>query len=275
MIICKDEEANIARVLEPLTWAERIVLIDSGSTDATLAIAARFAQVDVVYRRFDSFAKQCNFGLSQITTPWALALDADFVLTPKFLRCLESFCPADAVWGYRITLRYCIHGRPLRGTLMPPRVCLFRRDQASFLDSGHGHHLVEAGKVLPYPGEILHDDRKPLSRWLQSQRRYQENDAKMLLSTPIGELNRLDRLRRTTLLMPILALPYCLVFKLGLLDGWRGWFYAFQRVYAEIQLALILLEAIHTAGQDSAAMAIGYVPPERDIPNPTPSSPRR
>ena len=54
MIICKNEEANIARVLEPLTWAQRIVLIDSGSTDATLAIAQHFAQVDVLHRDFDS-----------------------------------------------------------------------------------------------------------------------------------------------------------------------------------------------------------------------------
>ena len=255
MIICKNEEANLARVLEPLTWAERILLIDSGSTDATLAIAQRFAQVDVLHRGFDSFAQQCNFGLSQITTPWVLSLDADHVLTPKFLRCLESFCPTDEVWGYRVTLRYCIHGRPLRGTLMPPRISLFRRNQASYRDSGHGHHLVEAGQVLPFQGEIFHDDRKSLDRWLQSQRRYQENDAKMLLSTPVASLNRMDRLRRTTLWMPILALPYCLIFKLGLLDGWRGWFYAFQRVYAELQLALMLLEADHMAEPDPAAAA--------------------
>ena len=205
MIICKNEEANIARVLEPLTWAQRIVLIDSGSTDATLAIAQHFAQVDVLHRDFDSFAQQCNFGLSQISTPWVLSLDADHVLTPKFLRCLESFCPDDEVWGYRVPLRYCIHGGPLRGTLMPPRISLFRRSQARYLDSGHGHHLVEAGRVVPFPGEIFHDDRKSLDRWLQSQRRYQENDAKMLLSTPVASLNRMDRLRRTTLWMPILA----------------------------------------------------------------------
>ncbi|MFN9692462.1 MAG: glycosyltransferase family 2 protein [Synechococcaceae cyanobacterium] len=245
MLICKDEEANIGRSLERLTWAAQVLLIDSGSTDNTLAIADSFKNVQVLQRPFDSFARQCNFGISNIASPWILSLDADYVLTPEFVTGLDSFSPPDDVWGYRITLRYCIYGRPLRGTLLPPRVCLYRREGALYRDEGHGHRLNVAGHVVDYSAEILHDDRKSLARWLDSQRRYQLREAEMLLTTPVSALKRYDRLRRTTLLMPILALPYCLIVKQGLLDGWRGWFYAFQRVYAELQLSLILLDAIH------------------------------
>jgi glycosyltransferase involved in cell wall biosynthesis len=246
MIISKDEQDNIGRVLERLNWAQRVLLIDSGSTDHTLSIAKRFANVEILYRAFDSFARQCNFGLSNISTPWVLSLDADYVLSTEFVASLKSFSPSSDTWGYRIPLRYCVSGRPLRGTLLPPRVCLYRRSEACYEDDGHSHHLRLAGPVLPYPAVILHDDRKPLSRWLDAQRRYQAKDAEMLLSQPVASLKRFDRLRRTTLLMPLLALPYCLIIKQGVFDGWRGWFYAFQRVYAELQLALMIMEANHS-----------------------------
>lgn len=245
MLICKDEQANIGRVLERLTWAQRVLLIDSGSTDETLGIAQSFGNVEILVRSFDSFAGQCNFGLSNVTSDWILSLDSDYVLTSKFIADLSHFDPPDEIWGYRVTLRYCVYGRPLRGTLLPPRVCLYRRANAEYEDDGHSHHIKVAGPVVSYGAEILHDDRKPLGRWLEAQRRYQYRDATMLLSKPITSLKRLDRLRRTTLWMPILALPYCLIVKQGLLDGWRGWFYAFQRVYAELQLSLILMDALH------------------------------
>lgn len=246
MIICKNEQDNIGRVLERLDWARRVLLIDSGSTDQTLSIAKQFANVETVYRKFDTFAGQCNFGLSNVATPWVLSLDADYVLTAEFVASLRRFSPSSDTWGYRVPLKYCISGRPLRGTLLPPRVCLYRRSGACYDDDGHSHHLRLAGPIRPFPAAILHDDRKPLSRWLDAQRRYQARDAEMLLSKPVASLKRLDRLRRTTLLMPLLALPYCLLVKQGVLDGWRGWFYAFQRVYAELQLALMIMEVNHS-----------------------------
>jgi len=53
--------------------------------------------------------------------------------------------------------------------------------------------------------------------------------------------------------MPLLVLPYCLVLRGGLLDGWRGWYYAFQRLYAELLLSLMLMEppADHSAAENS------------------------
>src|SRR4051794_20220654 len=79
MIITFNEEANIGRVLEALAWAQQILVIDSGSTDGTLTICTADSRVTVAYRAFDSFAAQCNFGLTQVHTPWVLSLDADYV----------------------------------------------------------------------------------------------------------------------------------------------------------------------------------------------------
>ena len=75
MIISLDEAPNIRRVLDRLKWAKQILVIDSGSTDGTLKILEDCKQVDVVQRPFVDFASQCNFGLTQIFTPWVLSLD--------------------------------------------------------------------------------------------------------------------------------------------------------------------------------------------------------
>ena len=73
-----NESPNIGRILQRLTWAKRIVVIDSYSTDETLEILKSFPQVDVYQRKFDTFANQDNHGLDQITSEWVLSLDADY-----------------------------------------------------------------------------------------------------------------------------------------------------------------------------------------------------
>ena len=64
MILTLNEEANIGRTLAKLTWAERILIVDSGSTDRTLEIVRQFPQAEVIRRDFDTAAVQCNCGLT-------------------------------------------------------------------------------------------------------------------------------------------------------------------------------------------------------------------
>src|SRR5689334_12248300 len=84
LVITYNEAANVPRCLERLRWARRILVLDSGSTDETLALTRRFPNVDVIQRPFDTFAGQCNYGLSQIDTTWVLSLDCDYVLGEGF-----------------------------------------------------------------------------------------------------------------------------------------------------------------------------------------------
>src|ERR1700733_2145160 len=91
LILTKNEEPNLSRVLEKLTWLEKVVILDSFSTDATLEIAGSFRNVVIYQRKFDTFATQCNYGLSLITSEWVLSLDADYVLTDDFITETKKF----------------------------------------------------------------------------------------------------------------------------------------------------------------------------------------
>jgi hypothetical protein len=126
--------------------------------------------------------------------------------------------------------------------MLPPRVCLYRPERGEYHDDGHGHRVRVNGPLGIFPAPILHDDRKPLDRWLASQHRYLRQEHHKLCSTPPQGLGRFDRWRQQRWLMPLLVLPYCLVLRGGLLDGGRGWYYAFQRLYAELLLSLMLME---------------------------------
>jgi glycosyltransferase involved in cell wall biosynthesis len=242
LIITFDEIANIERTLAPLGWAGRIVVIDSGSTDGTLEALAKDPRIEVHHRRFDTFAEQCNFGLSKIESDWVLSLDADYELSPALVEELKSLWPSESCSSFRAAFVYRIYGRPLRGSLYPPRTVLYRVKQGQYANEGHGHRVRLTGEVADLREPIYHDDRKPLSRWLQSQINYATREAGHLLSMPRAEMSRADRVRVMGWPAPILVFLYVLFAKGALLDGPAGWYYAFQRLLAELLLALELLD---------------------------------
>lgn len=241
LILTYNEAPNIGRVLDRLQWAIRIVVIDSGSTDDTFAIVKQYPNVETFQRAFDTHAQQWNYGLAQVKTEWVLSMDADYLVSDRLLNELKAKdLTAD---GYFIRFRYCVFGKPLRGTILPPRLALFRRDRATYVNDGHTQLLTIRGNTELLRSVFYHDDRKPLSRWLWAQDRYMVLEVEKLRSTPLRELSLSDQIRKTKILAPLMILVYCLILKGGILDGWAGWYYAFQRVLAEVLLSIHLIQA--------------------------------
>jgi glycosyltransferase involved in cell wall biosynthesis len=218
------------------------VVLDSGSTDATAAIAAEFSNVRFLVRPFDDHTTQWNFGVDAARTQWVLSLDCDYLLGPGFedeLAALPTDTPSDAFFA---SFRYLIFGKPLRSCLYPPRAVLFRKDRCRYVPDGHTQLLRIPGQTASLNTRIDHDDRKPLSRWFSSQDKYAKLEADKLLTLAPSELSPQDRIRRSMILGPLLVFFYTLLFRRAVLDGWAGWFYTFQRTLAEIMLTLRLLE---------------------------------
>jgi glycosyltransferase involved in cell wall biosynthesis len=243
LILTYNEAPNIGRTLKKLTWAKEIIVIDSYSTDETLEILASYPQVQFFQRKFDTHATQWNYGLQKITSEWVLSLDADYVISDELITEIKQLSPDSPIDGYFAKFKYCVFGKPLRGTILPPRQVLFRKNKSTYIDDGHTQLLQVQGKSAILSGYTYHDDRKSLSRWLWAQDRYRIIEVKKLLETPVSELSWGDRIRKQKLLAPFIILFYCLILKGGIFDGWQGWYYAFQRVLAEILLAIPLIEA--------------------------------
>jgi glycosyltransferase involved in cell wall biosynthesis len=242
LILTWNEEENIGRCLKRLDWAAHVLVVDSFSTDRTLEICSEFPGVRVVQRAFDSHAQQANFGLAQISTPWVLDLDADYILPAEFEDVLAEFDPTN-LNGASAGFTYCVFGRPLRGTLYPPRMILHRTRDVRYIQDGHTQRVVVPGKTGELAVRIDHDDRKPLARWFSSQASYARLEASKLLAADPRGLSRQDRLRLRVWIAPWLVAFWCLVIRRCALDGRAGLYYTFQRMIAETMLSVCLLDA--------------------------------
>lgn len=244
LVITWNEEPNVKRVFDCLTWARDVVVVDSGSTDRTLELLAGYANVRVLAHGFRSHADQVNFALreAKIRTEWVLSMDADYVVSDRLLREVQSLAPPPGTSGYSVRFVYWALGRPLRASLYPPRVVLFRASRGEYLQEGHAHRLRLRGGVQKLREPLYHDDRKPLPRWLANQERYANLEAQRLLSVRRADFDWADRIRRPGYVAPVLVAAYCLLAKGCILDGRAGLHYTCQRVVAEALLAMRLWE---------------------------------
>lgn len=240
LVLTFNEALNIGRTLDSVAWARRIVVVDSGSNDGTAGLVAARDNAKLIERPFDDHTRQWNFGVDQVRTPWVLALDADYICPESLAAELRELTPQHD--AYRARFEYCIYGRPLRGTLYPPRAILFRADRLRYRQDGHTQLLDVFGPVGELRSVLLHDDRKPLARWLANQSQYAELEVEKLLAAHADSLGWKDRLRKRIVWAAPLTLCYCLFAKGLILNGWRGIYYSLQRTYAELLLSLMLLD---------------------------------
>ncbi len=245
LILTFNEENNIKRVLDKLSWAEKIIVIDSFSTDATLSILTDYGNVTVHQRKFDTHATQWNFGLSLCNSEWVLSLDADYVLPDAFIEEIRQKIMLTEYAAFDAQFEFLVFGKPLRGNNTTPRPVLFQKSLCSYFDDGHTQRLQIDGKTGNFTHKIDHDDRKPLSRWLSNQANYSLRESNMLTNTPDNQLSAISRIRKKKLFTPFLILFHCLFIKGLILDGWRGWYYTLQRTIVEMLFALRLIEKDH------------------------------
>ncbi|HEV7573139.1 MAG TPA: glycosyltransferase family 2 protein, partial [Thermoanaerobaculia bacterium] len=196
LILTRNEEANIGRTLTQLTWAREVVVVDSMSSDATVEIARRFANVRVVQREFDSHDRQWSFGVEQVTTPWVLTLDADYFVPEAIVREMASLDPPPDLAAYSAAFVYAIDGHPLRATLYTPREVLLRRGAFEIWQDGHTQRVRVNGRVERLREWIIHDDRKDLRRFIDRQKSYMRKEAAKLRATSWSALPISGRIRK-------------------------------------------------------------------------------
>lgn len=173
-IITFNEAAHIRAALESLSWADEIIVVDSESTDDTVAIARNYTD-HVIVRPWPGYIAQKNFAAEQARHEWIFSLDADERVTPELAREIKSvLAHARDTAGYRVP-RITFHlGRWMRSTDWYPdyQLRLYDRRRARWAGR-YVHESVKAdGPVKGLRGELQHFAYRDLAHHFQTIDRY-------------------------------------------------------------------------------------------------------
>lgn len=247
VILTFNEASNIQRCLDSVKWSNDIVLMDSGSTDATVQIAEKFG-ARILTRKFDTFAQQRNYAMQvgNFRNSWVLHLDADEVvpdlLRQEMLSIVENSASGFPV--YRVPSRIIFMNRWLKHAGMYPsyQVRFGRSEDLRFLDYGHGQREIQsADQVGTLDAPLDHYNfSKGVNDWFLRHLRYAKAEAEQSFAEPstslklaqLTSVNSTQRRRSLKTLAsrmpfrPALRFIYVYVFRCGFLDGRAGFHYA-------------------------------------------------
>jgi hypothetical protein len=192
-----------------------------------------------VPRPFDTHAQQWQFAIDRArNSTYVLALDADYqVPTPFVAELADRFVPGSFAGGIA-GFKYAIHGRELSGSVYPAKLVVFRPELVKISQPGHTQEIHVDGPLYRFDAKLIHDDRKPLSRFVSSQMEYARLEAVRLNRNGHGRWQ--DRVRRLGL-MPLAAGVGAYFKSGGPLKGSASLRYAYERALFECLLALRIL----------------------------------
>ena len=162
IIITRNEEANIARCLASVSWADEIVVVDSGSSDRTVEIARGFTPL-VFSEAWRGFGPQKALALSRATRDWVLSLDADEWVTDELAAELHAIAAAPAAAeAYRLPRRSSFCGRFLKHSGWWPDYVIrfFRRGAAEFSADLVHERLIVKGRTATLQHPLLHESHR-------------------------------------------------------------------------------------------------------------------
>lgn len=281
IILARDEARHIVRCIESVRpLADRIIVVDSGSSDETAALATE-AGAEVVRHTWTNYAQQFNWAITEagVTTGWTMRLDADEVVEPALAERIAAFI-ADTPQGSPVSgaiVDRAIHflGRKIRwGGMYPTRVIrVWRTGSGRVENRWMDEHVVVEGKVIQLKGEIADINLNTIGWWTTKHNTYATREAidqlTLASQTAItGEMGPQARRKRWLKdnfyarlplgLRPMLYFVYRYILLLGFLDGWQGLaFHGLQgfwyRFLVDVKIAELKM-MMATRGQDLATV---------------------
>jgi glycosyltransferase involved in cell wall biosynthesis len=272
-IVACNEAANLRRTLASVAWVDEIVVIDSGSTDETVAIAREF-NARIFVEPWKGYGPQVNSAIDKCTGDWILNLDADEVVTPTLreeiqtllslqddpdLSDLEVVPPETEFPAYWVPRLNLVIGRWMwHGGLYPDRkLRLFRRGTARLREDTEPHATPKwDGPTGQLKSHMLHYAYPNLDVYLEHMVRYSTASIPLVLNK--GETSRsLPSFVMNTFLNPVATFVYNYFLRLGFLDGREGFlFHLYHSVYVSWKYAKAW-QAARSANSDPSSSPSG------------------
>lgn len=233
VIITLNEAQALPKTLEAVAWADEVVIVDSGSTDNTLAIA-QAQGCRVFTRKFDGYGPQKNFGIAQTQHNWVLSIDADEVVSPELgaeiIRTLQN----PKKHGYYVPISLVFLGKLLRfcGEYKMPHLRLFNKNFGQYNANQVHEGIVLNGTAGYLKNHALHQSYTSIHNYFEKFNHYTTRGATLLSRN----------MKRSSIWPVVTRFPLTFLkiylLKFGFLDGYAGFVWAlFSAMYPVVKYA--------------------------------------
>lgn len=181
IIITKNEAANIRACIESVAWADEIIVVDSGSSDATVEICRELG-AQVYVHDWPGFGMQKNRALGYATKDWVFSIDADERVTHELREEIQSAMQRGQAEGYEIPRLSSFCGRYMHHSGWYPDYVLrlFRRGSGKFSDDLVHERVIVNGPITKLQQLLLHESFRDLEQLLAKINHYSTASAQML-----------------------------------------------------------------------------------------------
>lgn len=268
VIPVKNEESNLASCLEKLIDFDDVVIVDSGSTDRTREICAKYGRSVIDFKWDGKFPKKRNWVLNNVSFkyPWVFFLDADELMTEAFKSEIEKTLDTTPHNGFWITYDNWFMGRMLKHGDPMRKLALLKighgtyekidEDRWSKLDMEIHEHLVVDGSVGVLQARLEHHDQRPLEAYYARHNDYSSWEARRYVtllskgqngqpedaSQHLTSRQRLKYRMMRWKLFPIFYFAVSYVLKGGFWDGVAGFYFALGKMFYFYQIQAKILE---------------------------------
>jgi glycosyltransferase involved in cell wall biosynthesis len=211
--------ATVRDTLESVSWADEILVVDSFSTDGTLAICREYG-TRIIQHEYMNSARQKNWAAPQCRNEWVLQIDTDETLEPDARDEIELVLASvtEGAQAFRFPRKNLVLGQWMRHCGIYPdyQTRLFRRDHGRWLEREVHAHIVVPGEVRTLKHHIMHQGMPNISKQIRNLDRYTRYEADEMRKQGI-------RFGWSRLLVrPWLVFLHRYVWLKGFLEGWRG-----------------------------------------------------
>lgn len=217
IVLTHNESANISRCLKSLRFCQEMLVIDDNSTDDTVKLAASLGAKVISHPLNSDFSAQRNFALTQVTTPWALFVDADEEVTPELAQEIVGMLPHAKAQAFTLSrLDYLWDTQLHHGDAGQTELVRVGQTQAGKW-VGRVHEVWQThGRTAKLTHPLLHYPHPTVVDFLRHINFYSTLRARELI----------DQNKRTSLFgvifWPPVKFMYLYIFRLGFLDGMPG-----------------------------------------------------
>ena len=261
VVLTLNEEQDLARALQSLSWCDELLVLDSGSSDSTQQVAERYQARFIQHRQDPPFliTDQRNWALDHcgLSSDWVLFLDADEQVGSNLVQAIQSSIHSGRnLDSYELTPRYWFLGRWLKHTQGYPNwhPRLIRRGATCF-EGGVWESFAPDSRVgrisVPYEHYAF---SKGFDDWLERHRRYSSWDAEQIvafLTTRKSTTLTTRRWRSMRLFLsqfwwtrPPLRFLQKYVLQAGFLEGWQGLLFALMMAGYDIMTVIKVIELL-------------------------------